>query len=190
MNWTEGWARQRIITLFAQITNDAAKDTISQMWGYAAVSSEAITLLINSPGGEVPHALAIVQAMKACPVKVNTIAMGRVFSGGVIVLVAGHIRKAFPRTLFMTHEFQNIKEDGAGYRSLKRSRKSDDWTYETLVNHFTDYTKLSVPEVRKKLLSTEFYFDENKAIKMGIIDKIITDKISLYDENGVLESSV
>lgn len=183
MNWTEGWARQRIITLFAQITNDAAKDTISQMWGYAAVSKEPVTLLINSPGGEVPHALAIVQAMKACSVEVNTVAMGRVFSGGVIVLVAGHMRRAFPRTLFMTHEFQNTKEAGAGYRSLKRSRKADDWTYETLVNHFTNYTKLPMSEVKKKLLSTEYYFDENQALKMGVIDNVITDKIRLYDGN-------
>ena len=180
-NWTEGWAKQRIITLFAQITNDAAKDTISQMWGLAAVSSEPVTLLINSPGGEVPHALAIVQTIEACPVEINTIAMGRVFSGGVIILVAGHVRCAFPRTLFMTHEFQNTKEVSAGYRSLKRSRKSDDWTYETLVNHFSHYTKLLVPEVKKKLLSTEYYFDEHEALKIGIIDKVITDKIQLIN---------
>ena len=179
MNWTEGWAKQRIITLFAQITNDAAKDTISQMWGLAAVSGEPVTLLINSPGGEVPHALAIVQAMEACPVEVNTIAMGRVFSGGVIILVAGHVRRAFPRTLFMTHEFQNTKEVSAGYRSLKRSRKSDDWTYETLVYHFSHYTKQLVSEVKKKLLSTEYYFDENEALKMGLIDEIVTGKMKV-----------
>lgn len=183
MNWTEGWARQRIITLFAQITNDAARDTISQMWGYAAVSKEPVTLLINSPGGEVPHALAIVQAMKACPVEVNTVAMGRVFSGGVIVLVAGHIRKAFPGTLFMTHEFQNTKEAGAGYRSLKRSRKSDDWTYEILVNHFVHYTKLRIPEVKKRLLSTEYYFDEDQALKMGIIDEVVTGELKIMEMN-------
>lgn len=182
MNWTEGWDKQRIITLFAQITNDAAKDTISQMWGHAVISNEPVTLLINSPGGEVSHALAIVQAMKACPIQVNTIAIGRVFSGGVIILVAGNTRMAFPGTLFMTHEFQNTKEIGSGYRSLKRSRKLDDWTYKTLIKHFKGHTKLSVPEIKKKFLSTEYYFDEDQALKMGLIDSIIIGGIKIIGE--------
>ena len=177
MSWTEGWAKQRIITVFSDITNDCARDTISQMWGLAALSDNPITLLLNTPGGEVPHAMAIVQAMKACPAQVKMIAIGRVYSAGVIILVAGATRQAFPNTLFMTHEFHNMRQASTGYKNLKSIRKSDDWTYQHLVKHFERHTQVPILEIKKKLLSTEYYFDENEALEMGIVDSIITEKM-------------
>lgn len=176
MNPNDGWQAQRTIMIFSEITNDMARDVISQMWGMAAISKDVITLLINSPGGEVPHAMAIIQAMYACPVTVNTTAMGRVYSSGVIILVAGKERLVFPGTMFMTHEFVNVRQVTTGYRALKKMRMADDWTYQNLLEHFKKYTKLSVSEIKKKILSEEYYFDENEAVKMGVIDQIITDK--------------
>lgn len=179
MNWTDGWAKQRIITIFSDVTNDCARDTISQMWGLAALSNEPISLLLNTPGGEVPHAMAIVQAMKACPVPVNTIAIGRVYSAGLIVMVAGKNRTAFPDTLFMAHEFHNTRQTSASYRSLKRARVADDWTYKKLLIHFQVHTGLSRERVKKELLSSEYYFDQTIAVDLGIIDEIIQDKIKI-----------
>lgn len=178
-DWQSGWAQQRIITIFADITNDCARDTISQMWGFAALSNDPITLLLNTPGGEIPHALAIIQAMKACPAPVDTLAIGRVYSAGVLILIAGRQRKSFPHTLFMTHDFHNTRQIGASYETLKGIRIADDWTYQRLLGHFRDHTKISVQEIKKKLLATEYYFDENESLGMGMIDDIILEKITL-----------
>mgnify|MGYP001591436973 CR=1 FL=1 len=56
---------------------------------------------------------------------------------------------------------------------------TDGWTYENMVGHFHKYTNLSIPQIKQKILSTEYYFDENEALKMGIIDSVLTDKIKL-----------
>ena len=178
-DWQSGWAKQRIITLFAEITNDAARDTISQMWGLAALSQEKICLLLNTPGGEVPHALAIIQAMKACPAPVDTVGIGRVYSAGLLIMIAGRHRRAFPQTLFMAHDFQNIRQVGASYKTLRGLRVADDWTYKALLQHFRDHTNLTIQEIKKKLLSVEYYFDENEALRMGMIDDIIMEKMEI-----------
>lgn len=183
MDWQGGWQRQRAITVFSDITNDCARDTISQMWGFAAHSNEPITLFINSPGGEIPHAFAIMQAMKACSAPIRTVALGRVYSAGVVVLIAGAERLAFRGTLFMTHEFHNIRQASSPYSTLKSLRTADDWTYLNLARHFQKHTKLPLDQVKKKLLSVEYYFDENEALKMGLIDSVITGKIKMIGAN-------
>lgn len=177
--WEDGWRGQRGIRMFSDIDNNLAAQTIEQMYGLAAISSDPISLWLNSPGGEIPHAFAVVQAMKACPAPVTTIALGRVYSAGLIILVAGAERLAFEGTLFMAHEFHNIRQASSPYSTLKSLRTADDWTYSNLVRHFEKHTNLPTDQVRKKLLSVEYYFDEKEALKMGLIDNIVTGKIGI-----------
>lgn len=174
-SWEDGWKKQRSIRLFSDIDQNLSGQTIEQMYGLAACSNEPIYLWLNTNGGQVFHALAIVQAMKACPVTIITIAIGRVYSAGLIVMVTGNERLSFPGTMFMGHDFHyDITQGQVAYTDMLRFKKEADWLCERLTKHFLSHTKLtSVEQVKETFLSGENYFDEKTAIQLGVIDRIV-----------------
>lgn len=168
-----GWYKQRILNIFSEIDNNLAAGIISQIYGLAAESPDPISLLINSGGGQVRHATAIIEAMGACPIPVHTIGIGQVYSAALLILLAGKKRSAFRHTLFMTHQFTS----GAGnqpYKDLVGQREAEEWTFQWMKEYFKAHTKVKKwKEVENLFLGNEHYFDEQEALKLGIIDEVI-----------------
>ena len=111
----------RNIYLFSDIDQNLCSQAIQQMYGFTESSQDPITFYINTNGGDVLHAFALIAAMKHCPAPIHTLGLGRVFSAGLLIYVAGAKRFAYPNTLFMAHDFN------AGQGPYRRLKTMGDW---------------------------------------------------------------
>mgnify|MGYP001559543605 CR=1 FL=1 len=174
-----GWQKQRVLGVFSEIDQNLSLGIISQMYGLAAESPERISLLINSSGGQMRHATALIEAMKACPVPIHTIGIGQVYSAALLILIAGKHRSAFRNTLFMGHQFNSGNPGDVAYHDGVGQRRAEDWTFAWMRSHYVAHTKVKRHvELERIFVGADYYFEENEALRLGVIDTIV-DKFPL-----------
>ena len=100
------FAQNRMVFITDPITDALASDVIQQLLYLASVSSEDITLVINSPGGSVTAGLAIYDTMQGLSCDVSTVCLGMAASMGAFLLAAGTKDKRYvsPNSEVMIHQ--------------------------------------------------------------------------------------
>lgn len=99
--------KERIIFLGGPIDDDVANLIIAQLLFLASESEkEEIKLYINSPGGVVTSALAILDTMHYVKPKVSTVCVGQAASAAALLLAGGEKgrRFALPNSRVMIHQ--------------------------------------------------------------------------------------
>lgn len=131
-----------------------------------------IQIYIDSPGGDLTTTFQIVDAIKNSKTPVYTIVTGTAFSGGFFIAIAGHKRYAFPNATFLCHE------GSGGYHGDAHKAFQNMKYYEMLLNklknHTVGCTDIS-PDLYDKHKKDDWFFDAQKALKLGVIDKISND---------------
>jgi ATP-dependent Clp protease protease subunit len=87
--------QRREIFLWGEVSDESARVIVQKILFFDSISSEDITLYINSPGGVITSGLAIYDAMKYARSNVSTICMGQAASMGAVLLCAGTKGKRF-----------------------------------------------------------------------------------------------
>jgi ATP-dependent Clp protease protease subunit len=132
-----------------------------------------LTLMINSEGGDLSAAFAIIDIMRSSQIPVRTIATGEILSAGVMIFMAGEkgYRLMTPNTSIMSHRF-SAGFDGA-YHELKEAAKDHEMSNTKMINHYVTCTGLSTKLVEKHLLPHhDAYLTVEDAVKFGIGDVI------------------
>ena len=98
--------QNRMVFVDNVITDELASDITKQLLYLASVSSDDITMVINSPGGSVTAGLAIYDSMKGLTCDVSTVCLGMAASMGAFLLAAGTKGKRFvtPNSEVMIHQ--------------------------------------------------------------------------------------
>lgn len=131
-----------------------------------------IKIYINTDGGNVDIALAIVSAIQASKTPVHTYVLGKAYSAGSIILIAGHKRFAFEYSNILIHEGSLGVRDSASKTEdfLKYSKKQNEKIKELIVG------RTKIPEkVYNKKLREEWYFFGSEGKELGVIDEIVTE---------------
>ena len=127
-----------------------------------------ITIVINSYGGEVCQALAIIEEMELAKrnVRIDTYAIGACQSAGTLILQAGQTRKASKDCSLMVHFGQETNESGneAKHNSKLTKRMKDIYQERTGKGAKTI----------NKWLDADTYFTAEEALKAKLIDEVIT----------------
>jgi len=130
-----------------------------------------LTIVINSPGGSVSAAMALIDVMKTSKIPVNTLALGMIASCGVLLTMAGAKRTISETCQVMSHQYSWGKN--GKHADLIANRRAEDMTHEMLVKHYMKCTKKSRKYVEKHLLPHEdVWMDAEEAIKHGIVDEL------------------
>lgn len=130
----------------------------------ANIGYSELTILLNTPGGEVDQAYAIYDTLRNQSCKIRVVCNGPVQSAGTIILMAGDIREMTKNSSLMFH----YGVDGVSCENDKKwSAKLDD-KYKQL---FKDCK--TTPKVYKEWYSTNVYYDPDQALKLGLITGII-----------------
>lgn len=132
-----------------------------------------LTLIINSPGGQVPSAFAIIDAIKGSSIPVHTIGLGQISSCGLLVFLAGTkgYRVLTPNTMILSHQWAwgNVGKQ----HELLATIKAYDLTTERIMAHYRSCTGLSDDEIREKLLPPhDVWLSTEEALKLNICDQI------------------
>ena len=134
-----------------------------------------LTLIINSPGGEVHSAFALIDTMKGSAIPIKTIGIGMIASCGVLTFMAGAKGKRLltPNTSILSHQY-SWGSAGKEHELFARVREFELST-ERMIDHYKKCTGMSEKKIREILLPPEdVWLSSNEAVKYGIADKIVS----------------
>jgi ATP-dependent Clp protease protease subunit len=133
-----------------------------------------ITLIINSPGGDVHSAFALIDTIKGSVIPVKTIGLGLIASCGLLLFMSGHKgrRVLTPNTSILSHQY-SWGSAGKEHELYARVREFE-MSSKRLLDHYKKCTGLTEKKIRQLLLPPEdVWLSAKEAVKHGIADKIV-----------------
>lgn len=135
---------------------------------------KSLTLYINSTGGDLYSALALVDIMKSSAHPIRTITIGSAMSAAFLIAVSGTHgeRYAGKNASFMCHQFTENTE--GKYHDLKATMKGNEISNEMMVAVLKEATGLAPSVIKKKLLpASDVYLTPQEAIDIGVVDHLL-----------------
>jgi ATP-dependent Clp protease protease subunit len=168
----------RRIYLFEELKPPAAREIVEDLLLLDDLAREtgdnrSVSLLINSPGGNVWNALAIIETMSAITIPVHTLALGHVGSSGTLIFLAGAPRLLLPRSTLMLHEMEWAHPSPSRVDQALATIRGVDEAYRIIVAFVSERTGLPQRRVRR-LLRQETWWTAEQAVADGLADRIVS----------------
>lgn len=144
------------------LKNDFSEDPWSEM-----------TLVVNSSGGSLTDAFALIDVMRGAQANIGTVGIGEIASAGLLIFMSGHKgeRLLTPNTSILSHQF-SWGSYGKEHELFAATRGVD-ITTQMMVNHYKKCTGLSQKKVREHLLPPEDrWLTATEALQLGICDNV------------------
>jgi len=135
---------------------------------------KVLTLYINSTGGDLYSALALIDIMKSSEHPIRTITIGSAMSAAFLIAASGTSgqRYAGKYASYMCHQFTENTE--GKYHDLKATMKGNEISNEMMVAVLKEATGLAPSVIKKKLLpASDVYLSPQEAIELGIADHLL-----------------
>jgi len=133
-------------------------------------SEEEINIILNSPGGDSYHGLAIYDAIASSHNHVTITAYGYCMSAGSLIFQAGDKRIIAPHTWMMIHEGSAGVYDT--HSNVQSAVKHFNDMYIQVNEIYSTRSKLSAEKI-KEFMGTDTYFTAEEAVKHGLADSIL-----------------
>jgi ATP-dependent Clp endopeptidase proteolytic subunit ClpP len=171
------FAGKRRVFLFGDINAEKSEKVAERLLTLAEENpAESIDLLINSTGGDVEAACAVINAMHGIPCRVNTVCMGFAQSAACIILMAGTgVRTAFENSVLLIHRmvWDDPPEPAEGEEELpppdekyvELCRRLENAYLGRFLNHDALWAEKSIP--------TALDMSTDDALRLGVIDGVI-----------------
>ena len=134
---------------------------------------EFLTLIICSPGGEMPSAFALIDIMNGSSIPIHTLGIGQISSCGILTFMSGKKghRILTPNTSILSHQW-SWGAFGKSHELLAVTREFE-LTDEKMLALYKRCTKLDEKTIKKILLPPhDVWLTAQDAVKYGIADKI------------------
>jgi ATP-dependent Clp protease protease subunit len=138
-------------------------------------AEKVLTLYVNSTGGDLYQALALIDVMTTSQYTVRTIGIGTVMSAAFLIVASGSKGERYlaQNTSCMCHQFAGGGGD-AKYHDLKAEMKENDMLNVSMTNILVAATGKAPTYVKKRLLPpTDVYMTANEMIEHGAADYIL-----------------
>lgn len=136
--------------------------------------TNTLTLYINSPGGSIEDAFALIDVMRASKCPIRTIGMGVVASAAFMVFVSGTKGQRYvgKNASLMCHQFSG--EASGKYHDLKSYIRESDFVNSRMSGILSESTELTPREIKSKLLNaTDVWLTPDEAVKLGVANHIL-----------------
>jgi ATP-dependent Clp protease, protease subunit len=161
--------------LCGEINEDSVKDAIKWiLYENLDGKSRTLSLYINSTGGDLYEAFALIDVMRNSPHVVRTIGVGAVMSAAFLIFASGDKgqRYAAHNTSFMCHQFSSSAD--AKYHDIKAEMKENEALNAKMVAILKDATNLAPSVIKRKLLpASDVYLSATEMVDLGIADHLI-----------------
>jgi len=165
----------RIHFLNGDITEENTLETIRWItYENLLPGEEALTLYVNSDGGNLQDALALIDVMKQSRKPVRTIGLGSICSAAFLIFAAGAKgnRIISSNASIMCHQFFGSSE--GKYHDIKAVVKENELMNSRMVSVLRDCTNLDVRTIKTKLLPpSDVWFTAEELLQLGVADKIL-----------------
>jgi ATP-dependent Clp protease protease subunit len=182
---------RRTVLLRGMINQEAANQVISRLLLLQGFSSEPINLLIDSNGGSLGYALRIsdvISYVLAAPVK--GIVIGDCLSAATLVLLHCTERISTPNASFLIHsgrmfEDLEMRVDQTTHKNIRLLHRDYMKTADRMIQLYAQKLNLSRKKVEKLIKRGDQDYDHvmspEEALKIGLIQKVLKQKLDLFD---------
>jgi|TARA_B100001013_G_scaffold78025_2_gene41882 ATP-dependent Clp protease protease subunit len=132
-----------------------------------------LTLIINSPGGDVHAAFALIDTMKASTIPIKTVGLGLIASCGFLIFIAGKKgqRILTPNTSILSHQY-SWGSDGKEHELYARVKEFELST-RRMIEHYKKCIGMTEKKIKEVLLPPQdVWLSSEEARKLKICDKI------------------
>lgn len=139
-----------------------------------SASSEPITIILNNPGGDFYHGMAIYDAIKKCQSHVTARVFGYAMSMGSIILQAADERIMSPGSRQMIHYGQE-SFDGHSKTARKwliESDKINDWMEQVYLTRLREKNPKFTLKRLKSMLDHDTFLTAQESVELGLADKV------------------
>ena len=136
-----------------------------------------VKIFIDSNGGDVVFMHSIINMIEISKTPVWTINYCTAYSAASEILASGHKRLALPGSHAMIHLGSCAYAGDAA--NVAATKKYFDALAKKTVDHLLKRTKIK-PSMFKKKTQTDWFLDENDALKNGVIDEVVEDLDELF----------
>lgn len=143
-----------------------------------AINSEPIVIIMNNPGGDVNHGLAIYDAIRACKSHITIKVFGHAMSMGSIILQAADDRIMSPNSSQMIHygALGVEKEAKTVYKVVDEFKRIDKWMEKMYLKKIHEKQPQFSLSRLKGMLNNDTFLTAEQSIEMGLADKVLTDE--------------
>jgi len=134
-------------------------------------SDAPITIKINSSGGSVYDALAIIGRIKACKCYIITEGYGQIMSAATVILASGDRRRMSAFAWFMWHEVSTEYEGKVS--EIKQEVKQLEIEYQQFLSTIAKFSNKSIKYWKTKGVETDFYMNAKQCKAAGLVEEII-----------------
>jgi len=171
-----GLLKNHTFVLNGDITEDTIADAIRWLI-YENTSDEEkeLTLYINSSGGSLNDAFALIDLMLNSKHIIKTSGLGNVMSSAFLVFAAGtkNYRYIAKNASIISHQYSDEMGESK-HHDIKSFTKECDNTNERMVNLLKICTDLNGSTIKRKLLpASDVWLKAGELIELGIADHIL-----------------
>lgn len=161
--------------LVGEIEQDTVNDCIKWITYENLDNKEkTLTLYINSTGGDLYQAFALIDVMRSSNHPIRVIGIGAVMSAAFLIFASGTKGERFaaPNTSFMCHQFSAGVE--AKYHDIKAEMKENEALNAKMVQILKDATGLIPSKIKTKLLpASDVYLTAEEVVEFGVADFVL-----------------
>ena len=151
------------------------------------LNGKALTVRINSYGGEVAEGLAIYNLLKSYEGEVTTICDGFACSAASVVFMAG-TKRIMPRSsLLMIHNAWTWASGDAD--DLRKAAEDLEKITQPSIEIYTSVSNLDADEI-KSMMDAETWIDADEALDFGFATEISEEAAMQSLEDGILAKTV
>ena len=143
------------------------------------VKEKILTLYVNSTGGDLYQAFALIDIMQTSKHNVRTIAIGSIMSAAFLIFTSGTKGERYiaANTGIMCHQFAGGGGD-AKFHDLKAEMKENELLNQKMVNILKEATGLTPSRIKSKLLpASDVYMSAQEALDLVIADQLLKGDI-------------
>jgi ATP-dependent Clp endopeptidase proteolytic subunit ClpP len=139
-----------------------------------------ITVIMNNPGGDFYHGVAIYDAIMACKNDVIIKVFGHAMSMGSLILQAADERIMAPNAKMMIHYGSpGVPVDGNSktlYNWVDENKKMDKWMESVYLEKLQEKNPEFAKAEIKKMCQFDTFISAREAVNLGLADKILDDE--------------
>jgi ATP-dependent Clp protease protease subunit len=132
-----------------------------------------LQIIINSNGGDLNAAFAVIDIMRGSPIPIRTVGLGMIASAAFAIFIAGETgyRTLTPNTSIMSHQY-TWGSYGKEHELFSTVREYE-LTTERMLSHYKKCTGLNEKQIREYLLPPhDVWLSGKEAKKLGICDNV------------------
>ena len=175
---SERFLKTRTILLTGEVDKDLSEKVIRHLLLLESISSEPITILIDSPGGDVYAGFSIFDMIRFIKAPVRIVGMGLIASAAALILLAApkERRYGLPNSSYLIHQplsgIQGVATD------IEIHARELEKTKERLNQIIAEATGQSLERVSRDT-DRDYWMNAVEASTYGLIERIISKREDL-----------